>query len=273
MRAAGVNIPGTYPIRYPPKILPRSEESSCPAAEELQMALEEVNADIRDILREVVCPTPSPAPRNCSDEPGTTMFEADLRAGVYGIDSPPDMNLSFVVDLEPPDPASGTCDYQGVLKITYPILTPQTRLLRFDMYFNSPTGWNFNIGDSSTNNGFGGDASSTHDEAEVHNLANDDFLVYRNNLRGCNAALHAQLSSAMTNFVTVTIEDEYIEFDNHQGIKECYRSECLFTLAGQMVTGANYDIFFGMNRVISGPGSRTGTGLCRVKIKYLDCEY
>ena len=203
------------------------------------------------------------------------MFRADLSTGGYSIDSPPDMDLSFVVDLEPSDPRvpSRNCNHRGVLKITYPTLSPQPRLLRFDMYFNSPTGWNFNIGDSGTNNGYAGDFFPTHDEAEVHNLANDDFLVYRNDLQGCNAALHAQLSSAMTNFVTVTIGDEYIEFDNHQGVKECYRSECLFTLAGQMVTGANYDIFFGMNRVIYGPGSRTGTGLCRVEIKYLDCEY
>ena len=72
--------------------------------------------------------------------------------------------------------------------------------------------------------------------------------------------------------MTIIVGDEYIDIDNHAGFKKCYQSKYLFVLSGQVVSfdPVNYDIFFGMNRVIIG-NYRSGKGLCRAVITAVDC--
>ena len=212
----------------------------------------------------------------CSTKDGFKVFEADLTSGEYK--SAP--AISWMKSLG----GSGTCNLQGVVKITLPssISGKQKCRLKFDLHMlkdlSKGGGWNFNIGDSS-NNGYGGDASHTSNSAEVHNIRGS-FYVYSNTLPGYTAYTKSSLSvdtqaNVITNRVTITVGDEFVHFDNHRGIQKCYGSPYLFTLNGQATTYGtrNYDIYFSMNRVIYPYSytSRTGTGLCKAVIRAIDC--
>lgn len=172
---------------------------------------------------------------------------------------------------------------QGVLNISFPIIfnQPQGRVLQFDLYLagSTNTGYNFNIADS-TNNGHGGDAGDTSNSAEVHNR-DDIWYTYANtktNYRSYTVDgnhLVEQVNGAISDFVTVTIADEYVEFDNHRGVQKKYKSGFLFTLSGQSASrgSVNHDVYFSLNRVVHPfPSvSRTGVGLCRAVIRAYDC--
>ena len=211
--------------------------------------------------------------KSCGCENCTGIFEVDLTSGKYKLASQSQTTLSWIV--LPTSPA-GKCTRQGVMKATFPRPRQgrQQCRLKFDLYLQKgKSGFTFDIGDSPTVNGYGGDAGTTSNAAEVHTL-NNNFLIFSNNYPGyLDYANDAKLqvenaADAITNFVTITIGDELVEFDNHRGVQRRYESSHLFTLNGQPTTYGpiNYDIYFSMNRVIS-RSSRSGTGLCKVIIR------
>ena len=210
------------------------------------------------------------------------IFSADLTDGTSLIAD--GWQISWMKSL---GSEKGDCDLQGVVKITFPppINGQQNCKLKFDLTIresdlDNDEGWVFDIGDS-TNNGFGGAAGDSSNSAEIHNLR-DRILVYSNALPGyeeygVEQSLKVEdTEQAMSQYVTVTVGDELVEFDNHRGIKKSYQSPYLFTLNGQMPTkgSVNRDIFFSMNRVVYPYSytSRTGVGLCKAVIKAVNCD-
>lgn len=276
------NIVLTYPVKVVNST--HGNATQCPSQETLQDVRSEITQDIRLLLNELIAGEPtSDQCANCSaccGQSGEVIFEADLTTGASFTAAGSGISLSsqFV--------GSGMCAKQGVATITFPQPLsgqPQRRLLRFDLFFNvslinKSSSFNFDIGDSLTD-GWGGDGGQTSNAAEVHSLRTN-WLVYSNTLPGylgyiTTAPLNVDnVPNAITEHVTVTIGDEYVEFDNHAGFQRCYRSRYLFTLSGQTPTygSVNYDIFFSMNRVVS-TASRSGVGLCRAIIKAVDCDY
>lgn len=276
------NIVLTYPVKVVNST--HGNATQCPSQETLQDVRSEITQDIRLLLNELIAGEPtSDQCANCSaccGQSGEVIFEADLTTGASFTAAGSGISLSsqFV--------GSGMCAKQGVATITFPQPLsgqPQRRLLRFDLFFNvslinKSSSFNFDIGDSLTD-GWGGDGGQTSNAAEVHSLRTN-WLVYSNILPGylsyiTTAPLNVDnVPNAITEHVTVTIGDEYVEFDNHAGFQRCYRSRYLFTLSGQTPTygSVNYDIFFSMNRVVS-TASRSGVGLCRAIIKAVDCDY
>ena len=273
------NIVLTYPLNVVNST--RAHTGTCPSQETLQDVRSEIMQDIRLLLNELTAGEPTSC-ANCSaccGQNGEIIFEADLTTGASFTAARSGISLSsqFV--------GSGMCAKQGVATITFPQPLPgqpQRRLLRFELFFNmtlinNSRSFNFDIGDSYTN-GYGGDQGQTSNAAEVHNVRTD-WLVYSNTLPGYldyadSRLLVDHVSNVITEHITVTVGDEYVEFDNHAGFQRCYRSRYLFTLSGQTPTygSVNYDIFFSMNRVIT-TTSRSGIGLCRAIIKAVDCDY
>ena len=206
--------------------------------------------------------------------PVTKVFEANLDTGSTYVRS--GYGISWKNSLT--GPVSGACSRQGVIKITYPApqFGKQKRCFKFDLHFSSPSGWNFNIGDS-TNNGYGGDAGDTSNAAEVHNKG-DNFYVYSNILSGYESyadsryLLVEQTAGVVKGHVSVTVGDEFVKYESSSWNK-CYASRYLFTLNGQATNygPVNYDILFSMNRVIT-TAARSGTGLCKAIITAMDCS-
>ena len=120
------------------------------------------------------------------------------------------------------------------LKITVPKpkYGQQKCRYKFDLHhsdLSSRGGWNFNTGDSLSNDGFGGDAGHTSNAAEVHNIR-DTFYVYSkvqlmqsDNPAGLNDLLVDKVPKAIRGHVSVTVGNEFVKFENnpHDHITKC----------------------------------------------------
>ena len=221
----------------------------------------DVEAQISDRLRLL---------SGCNCENCTRIFEVDLTTGVYEQASQSETTLTWI---QQPNSPAGTCTRQGVMKATFPQPREgnQPCRLKFDFHLQpNASGFTFDIGDSPTVNGYGGDAGTTSNAAEVHSQATS-FNIFTDTIPGYldyatnGHILVDAVADVISNFVTVTIGDELVDFDNHRGVQRRYESSHLFTLNGQATTygSINYDIYFSMNRVVSS-ASRSGTGLCKV---------
>lgn len=167
---------------------------------------------------------------------------------------------------------------QGVLNISLPLPVSgiQRRFLQFHLYFSNPTGYNFLISDAYNSNAHGGEAAEVNNrDRQLQVVANvrpgyTDYTV--------DGHYVERLDNGISNYVTITIGDEYILFDNHRGAQRVYESGYLFLLSGQIPSSGqqDHDIYLGMNRVVQNIGgapsaNRVGTGLCRAVIKAFDC--
>ncbi|MCH7588040.1 MAG: hypothetical protein IIC78_08410 [Chloroflexi bacterium] len=134
-------------------------------------------------------------------------------------------------------------------------------------YFEAPRGFTLNVGDSATNNGFGGDGRTQSNDAEMQ-IYDATLTVYGNDGTPKDVRNMLRLSDFVTfaDVVKVEVRNQYLEWGNAHGVGEL-RSEHLFALNGQAdwEGPVNYTIFAGFNRTINAPW-RTGTGLGLVVI-------
>jgi hypothetical protein len=135
---------------------------------------------------------------------------------------------------------------------------------RFDVTYNAPpTNWTVDIADSSTDNGWGGDAGTQSNDAETQVL-NQDMSVYGSD------ACHGQLLQNVPGFaqsggtITFVVSNNRLDYLNASG-SGTLTSSCLYALAGQPDTEGpvNYNIFAAFNRVVA-TSSRSGTGVSSV---------
>ena len=84
--------------------------------------------------------------------------------------------------------------------------------------------------------------------------------------------------------LTIFVSDQRLEIINKKkGYYEIFQNPYLFNLNGQNVScncfdsrcypgvESDYDLYFGINRVIGGT-FRPGLGLCRAKLSWLQCK-
>ncbi|XP_041354392.1 uncharacterized protein LOC121372175 [Gigantopelta aegis] len=159
------------------------------------------------------------------------------------------------------------CSKRGVLKLTFNSAGLAKRKVRIDMTFSNPKGYSFNIGDSRTNNAWGGDSRTQSRDAEIHSY-NKGMHVYSNDYNSPKA--HKYVTSTYKTSLQFIITDGIVTWNNGEGYFNSIIKNDLFALKGQSDTegSVNYDIYLAMNRVIY--GGRRGSGLCSVGIKWLE---
>lgn len=205
-------------------------------------------------------------------DPLCPTFQVDLnRNVVYSRDA----NIAWVNHLRV---LPGLCTNQGTLRITFdkPGLGSK-RTARIDLWFaRQVTGFSFDIADSPTVDGWGGDAGTTEKGAEVHGY-NKDLYMFTNDFigrRDYTTDNHLRVETkpkVISDHITVYISHERVEVTNYRGYQGVYDSRFLFVLNGQPVGSppdAKTDIWLSMNRVIHGT-YRSGTGLCKVAISWV----
>jgi peptidoglycan hydrolase-like protein with peptidoglycan-binding domain len=148
---------------------------------------------------------------------------------------------------------------------------------RFDVSFdtNAVSGWNVDIGDSNTNDGYGGDGATQSNDAE-YQVQNGSDALYGNDtttlsqtidgLRGLYLGSNIDFRGKTLGII---VGDQ--TFTKGYGatiVGMSRRGSNLFALGGEADTEGqiNYDIYAGFNRVISGNPSRIGTGVKKVVI-------
>jgi hypothetical protein len=140
------------------------------------------------------------------------------------------------------------------------------------IYTSAPNAWTVNIGDSSTNNGGGGDAATQSNDAEIQVL-NQTLTVL-----GRDGTPPPKNLVDVTNFVVASGQTVTFEVANNffswssPNASGSLPSVFLYALNGQVDTEGpiNYDIYAAFNRVISDPSAlRTGSGVGLVTIDLL----
>ncbi|XP_033748498.1 uncharacterized protein LOC117333348 [Pecten maximus] len=145
----------------------------------------------------------------------------------------------------------------------------------------SRSGWLLNIGDSISNNGYGGDGGHNDNAAEIQAVVGAttyDITSYKRGGHVCQFAKKAftdhYVVNPSVNTVTFYVADRSYRVTNDQGFDATHCSNCLFALNNQPDTkgGAhriNKDIYLSFNRVISN-SVRKGHGVCSVDLAW-DC--
>ncbi|XP_066021920.1 uncharacterized protein [Pocillopora verrucosa] len=182
-----------------------------------------------------------------------------------------------IVLLERLKVVPGVCTNQGKIRIRFDKCWGSKRTARIDLWFaRKVTGFSFDIAQSPTVNGWGGDAGTTNKCAEVHGL-HKTFLIYSNDFTGhedYNTDAHMTVEvkrKVISDHMTIYISHERVEVTNYRGYQAVYDSRYLFQLSGQLIgrpPSTATDVWLSMNRVISGT-YRSGTGLCKVAISWV----
>ncbi|KAK3609930.1 hypothetical protein CHS0354_011760 [Potamilus streckersoni] len=142
------------------------------------------------------------------------------------------------------------------------------KMLRIDLLLaSSMTGFSFHVGDSRTNNGYKGDASTQENDAEFHSLGYQHLLYGSDKCPDMSMVMSGLLG---TTSATIFVGNEYIRVTNNQGYEYELCSKCLFALNGQSDSegSENEVIFIGLNRIIDSPSHRVGTGVCGAVISW-----
>ncbi|CAL1540131.1 unnamed protein product [Lymnaea stagnalis] len=159
------------------------------------------------------------------------------------------------------------CKTRGVLKLELSKLYRRRVLIH--LFFNTPTGWVFNLGDSKTNNGYAGDSGSQSNDAEVQGV-DQSLTGYLSDNGGSGLAF--SISNLYSTRLTLIAGDGHLGWlPDNANLVNYYDNPYLFALNGQAdQTGpVNYDLYLGMNKVVLPFSNRIGTGLCKVGIKFL----
>ncbi len=150
---------------------------------------------------------------------------------------------------------------------------------RFEITYNTtPTGWTVNIGDSATNDGWGGDAGTQTRDAEMQVLGTS-LSVYGSDLYSPPGGLYASFSNVATSAypLIIDVQTEYLKWSVYSYSREISStcnspdSECaLFALGYPSLQvesegPVNDDLYAAFNRVINGT-YRVGSGVSQVKI-------
>lgn len=166
---------------------------------------------------------------------------------------------------------SGTADGKAVLKLVLDPQKTEFRKARIELLFGEKVeGHLVNIGDSATNNGFGGDGATQSRDSEAQ-IVNGDFMVFGDDLAPPgNEKILASAKGFGQPGSTVIFElsNNYLSWETSDGITGSVTSPYLFSLDGQKDKEgpANYDIFIGLNQVVDG-AYRSGKGITRARIK------
>ena len=217
----------------------------------------------------------TPCEQDCDEE--QLIYQADLTSGQLT----PQTSNGIKVTLQKFTEQIGSCNDQGLLKVTFPSVSDgvQKRRLKLVMEMDSSQvagDFSFHIGDAKDNKGYGRSELTTH-SAEVFNKGYD-WRVNVNREPGheeVNAKGYPYIiEDIIDGTVEVIIGDEYLKLDNE--VEYCSKErEFLFALSGQRPKRGkvDYDLYIGLNRPISGAARPdVHYGLCSVEIYDLGCE-
>lgn len=161
--------------------------------------------------------------------------------------------------------AFGPLVHQAVAKIDFRCYS--AALIR-TYYTSAPTGWVVNIGDSVSNNGWGGDAANQSNDAELQ-ILDRGFSAYASDYG--QAALVANQAGAASagSYNDFLIADHWLDWSVGPSWYHVTDSSNLFALRGEPDSEGpiNYDIYAAFNRVIYGTRSGSGCGYVNIHLQ------
>lgn len=200
-----------------------------------------------------------------------------LRATVaaQALPSPPPTKLGCTINV-----AAGTNNCAGVTGLTILSLSGGQSLVRMTLtlgqmayvkvtYNAPPTGFSVNIGDSATNDGYGGDYATQSNDAEMMVFDQTMSVWGRDGTPAQPLLSTANAGLGAGSVATFNVGDRYADWRLPTATSYLY-NPWLYALNGQPDTEGpvNYDVYAAFNRVINGT-YRTGTGVSSVYISLM----
>jgi hypothetical protein len=177
-------------------------------------------------------------------------------------------NTDTLDNLEAVSLISPVINHQAVIKVNLDPIKGYSKVKLDITYGNDVTGWTLNIGDSSTNDGYGGDGDTQWNDAEFQILNGqgdiyaNDFVPADQTTDGLRHLLAIPGMVSPNTNLAIEVSNETIKWNDAAP----YSSPYLFALNGQAdYQGVNYDIYIAFNRTV-GSSSRSGTGIENVTI-------
>ncbi len=190
----------------------------------------------------------------------TTPYSIDLKTGA--ITGSPNPYISLITS---PTDSNGDGYLETVVKVNYQAQLDQVKFIV--NYDKSPTGWTLNIGDSATNDGYKGDASTQSNDAELQ-ILNKDLTIYGNDYTPTTLNPLANITNFANNVnsVELVISNGQVVWNSPNAIGSL-NTPYLYALNGQPDAEGpvNYDVYASLNRVINGT-YRIGSGASKVTI-------
>jgi hypothetical protein len=161
-----------------------------------------------------------------------------------------------------PNPACPAGWYSALLKID---LAPPCDEAEVVVEYDKPTGFTLNIGDSPTNDAYGGD-TTTPNNAEM--WINQQILwVSSSRIPGGNDNNLYQENLALNyGSMKFTVKNQWLSWGTPYHVLQTVGSKKLFALPDKIVPSDAYFIYVGLNRIVGDFPSRSGCGLQRAMI-------
>ncbi len=203
-----------------------------------------------------------PAQAQCLGNSILGIFYMDLRFGAT-VDVTGGAVTVLTAPENNPDCTDGS--KMAVVRIDIPEACSQANVLV--EYEGQPEGWTVNLGDSPSNDGFGGDAGDTDADAELQIL--DDILAVYNASGSDNtvdrlASLDLRLNEGA---IRLTVGDQTVGWGQPYGVLETPDLGRLFSIPDPEEEGEGRSIYLGVNRTIA-DADRKGCGARRVLISF-----
>ncbi|MFM6043094.1 MAG: Calx-beta domain-containing protein, partial [Dolichospermum sp.] len=190
----------------------------------------------------------------------TTPYSIDLKTGATT--GSPNPYISLITS---PTDSNGDGYLETVVKVNYQAQLDQVKFIV--NYDKSPTGWTLNIGDSATNDGYKGDASTQSNDAELQ-ILNQNLTVYGNDYTPTTLNPLANITNFANNVnsVELVISNGQVVWNSPNAVGSL-NTPYLYALNGQPDAEGpvNYDVYASLNRVINGT-YRIGSGASKVTI-------
>ncbi|ACM18526.1 hypothetical protein Geob_0153 [Geotalea daltonii FRC-32] len=205
------------------------------------------------------CPSPK-RPIDCT---------VDLKSGTAS----PGCSIAPLSLLVAPVDSNGDGWFEACVHVDLNPAFGNTKIAVATKYGHAPSDWTFNVGDSLTNNGFGGDSSTQSNDSEAQVL-NKTLTIFANDNGPGDRISEVIFPRLAGQKVCYEIRDQFIGWS--EGALSGSSStpnptQMLFALAGESDSEGpiNYDVFICGNRVVDGgnPTTRTGKGLRRMQIQ------
>ncbi|OGK12750.1 MAG: hypothetical protein A2W80_18285 [Candidatus Riflebacteria bacterium GWC2_50_8] len=167
----------------------------------------------------------------------------------------------------------GPCAGKAVIKLTLDPKTTEFTKARIEiLYGKQIDSWSLNIGDSRSNNGYGGDSADQTHDSEAQIIGADLTIIGDDCVPEGTSKVLASMTGLAEPGATLVFDlaNNRLAWRNDKGLDGEVKSPYLFCLDGQedKEGPVNYDIFVGLNQVVNGT-YRSGCGAIRTRIKLL----
>lgn len=139
-------------------------------------------------------------------------------------------------------------------------------------YDGTAEGWSLNIGDSDTNNGFGGDAGTAGGQNAEVEVLDQEINVYNASNNPVDVDQIVKQGIAIRDgALRFTVQDQQLTWGQPYNVISSPDLQQLFSLPQNPGAAEDRVIYVGLNRVVAplgGPASRTGCGVSKALVMF-----